>query len=311
MKILLIGNTRLGDAILSTCILNYYSSKDVDITVVCSSLSKEIYQTFTKVKNIITVVKKKRGKHWLEVYKKLDKIKWDLVIDLRNTIISRIIRKRKIVRLTKRDRNEHKVVSMCKLIGLNYNIAPEIPITEEDKLQALKLIKRIGMDQGILVISPVTNWKRKNWPLKNFALLINKIIKKNSNFKSIVLLGSKNEIEACRQLKAMIKNFKVFNMSGKYDLKTISAILSHSELFIGNDSGLMHLAAASKIKTLGLFGPSREANYRPWGKNSYYLRTEKSYEELVLHKAYNRHLDSSLMTSLTVAKVYKKYLKIL
>ena len=109
----------------------------------------------------------------------------------------------------------------------------------------------------------------------------------------------------------MIKNSKVYNMSGKYHLKTVSAILRHCKLFIGNDSGLMHLAAASNIKTLGLFGPSREENYRPWGNNSYYLRTKKSYDELVLNKEYNRYLDSSLMTSLNVSTVYKKCLEIL
>ncbi len=200
---------------------------------------------------------------------------------------------------------------MCKLINLNYNIAPQIPLNEKDKFKALKIIKKIGFNKNILVVAPVTNWRRKNWPLKNFALLINKLTKKDSIFKSIILLGSENEIKECNQLKAMIKNSKVYNMSGKYDLKTVSAILRHCKLFIGNDSGLMHLAAASNIKTLGLFGPSREENYRPWGKNSYYLRTKKSYDELVLNKEYNRHLDSSLMTSLNVSTVYKKCLEIL
>ena len=51
MKILLIGNTRLGDAIISTCILNYYSGKNVEITVVCSALSKEVYEIFSIVNN--------------------------------------------------------------------------------------------------------------------------------------------------------------------------------------------------------------------------------------------------------------------
>ena len=68
MKILFIGNTRLGDAILSTSILNYYSGNNIKITVVCSPLTKNIYKNFSNVKDIIAVNKKKRGKHWLEIY---------------------------------------------------------------------------------------------------------------------------------------------------------------------------------------------------------------------------------------------------
>tara|TARA_X000000950_G_scaffold262967_1_gene334752 strand:- start:300 stop:494 length:195 start_codon:yes stop_codon:yes gene_type:complete len=60
MRILFIGNTRLGDAILSTCILNYYVGKNIDITVVCSPLSENIYKNFSSVKNIIAVKKKKK-----------------------------------------------------------------------------------------------------------------------------------------------------------------------------------------------------------------------------------------------------------
>ncbi len=98
MKILFIGNTRLGDAILSTCILNYYVDKSINITVVCSPLSENIYKNFPSVINIIAVDKKKRGKHWLEVYFALDRIYWDLVIDLRNSIVSRLVRKKKNIK---------------------------------------------------------------------------------------------------------------------------------------------------------------------------------------------------------------------
>ena len=94
MKILFIGNTRLGDAILSTSILNYYSGSNLSITVVCSPLTENIYKNFSNVKDIIAVNKKKRGMHWLETYFLLERAYWDLVIDLRNSILSRLIRKK-------------------------------------------------------------------------------------------------------------------------------------------------------------------------------------------------------------------------
>ena len=98
MKILFIGNTRLGDAILSTSILNYYSGSNLSITVVCSPLTENIYKNFSNVKDIIAVNKKKRGMHWLEIYSLLERVCWDLVIDLRNSILSRLIRKKKYIK---------------------------------------------------------------------------------------------------------------------------------------------------------------------------------------------------------------------
>ena len=314
MKILFIGNTRLGDAILSTSILNYYNKKDTVITVVCSPLSKAIYRNFPNVNNIISVVKKKRAKHWLEVYNSLDREYWDLVIDLRNTLISRVIRKKNVFRLNNINHNEHRVNSLCKLLKIDYTISPSIPINSKIIKKSLEVLASKKLTEPILAIAPVTNWKRKNWPRDNFALLVNKLVeesKKKVNFKSIVIIGSKDEKEQCEYLKSKIKKIPVVNLCGRYDIIMIYALLKKCKLFIGNDSGLMHLSAAAKINTLGLFGPSREINYRPWGKKSYFLRTKMKYEELVNTKGYDRYDNRSLMESLTVDKVLKKCLEII
>ena len=314
MRILFIGNTRLGDAILSTSILNYYVGKSIEITLVCSPLSENVYKNFPAVKNIIAVDKKKRGKHWLEVYLALERVHWDLVIDLRNSIISRLVRKEKVLRIGKINPYKHRVESLCKLINTKNIIAPSIPITSNIMNKALKIISEKKIALPILAIAPVTNWQRKNWPIENFALLINKLVNQSeikNTFKSIIIIGSKKEKNQCNYLVKKVKNISIINLCGSYDINVLYALLKHCKLFIGNDSGLMHLSAAAKINTLGLFGPSKEINYRPWGKKSYFLRTDIDYDKLVNIKGYNRHDSSSLMQSLTVDKVFKKCLDII
>ena len=62
MKILFIGNTRLGDAVLSTPIINHYDKKKNQITVICSPLSKDMYSSFSCCKrNNIFEKEKKEG----------------------------------------------------------------------------------------------------------------------------------------------------------------------------------------------------------------------------------------------------------
>ena len=56
------------------------------------------------------------------------------------------------------------------------------------------------------------------------------------------------------------------DLVGRTDLLTAAAVLRRCTLFIGNDTGLMHIAAASGTPTLGLFGPSPVEQYAPWGR---------------------------------------------
>ena len=312
MKILFIGNTRLGDAILSTPILNYYNKKNNDITVICSSLSKNIYSSFSSVTRIIILNKKKRGLHWLDAYNLLERVKWDLVIDLRNSILSRIIRKKSIIRYSDRGNEVHKVESYCNLLNLKKNRSPYIPTNKSNRKIVINLINQIKIQSPILVIAPTTNWKRKNWPLQNYKKLITKLmIKKKKYFSSVVLLGSQDEIIYCEKLKNSLNNFAVFNLAGMLEVLEIFELFKFCKFFVGNDSGLTHLAAVSKIKNLALFGPSKNEIYRPWGKNSHFIRTPETYSQLVDVKGYNRFDDSSLMKSLKVQDVFNACLKII
>ena len=57
----------------------------------------------------------------------------------------------------------------------------------------------------------------------------------------------------------------MIDLVGRTDLLTAAAVLRRCAMFIGNDTGLMHIAAAAGTPTLGLFGPSPVAQYAPWG----------------------------------------------
>jgi len=71
-------------------------------------------------------------------------------------------------------------------------------------------------------------------------------------------------------------------------------------MFIGNDTGVMHIAAAMGTPTLGLFGPSRPEHYAPWGPRTAVVRTAKSYDELVGAPGYDHRTTDTLMDTLSV-----------
>ena len=147
------------------------------------STIKEIYSSFVSVDKIIALKKKKkkRGLHWIQAYIRLESLKWDLVIDLRNSILSRLIRKNKILRLTRKNIKSHKVNDYCKLINLKTNKAPTIPLNASIQKSIKDLIKK-KIKTPILAIAPVTNWKRKDWPLNNYKNLIRQLLMHEKKF---------------------------------------------------------------------------------------------------------------------------------
>ena len=78
------------------------------------------------------------------------------------------------------------------------------------------------------------------------------------------------------------------------------AALRRVGLFIGNDTGLMHMAAAVGTPTLGLFGPSPSAQYSPWGPHAAIASTEIPYAELCGGPDFDHRTTGTLMDSLSV-----------
>ena len=80
---------------------------------------------------------------------------------------------------------------------------------------------------------------------------------------------------------------------------TAAAVNPQSALFIGNDTGLMHIAAAAGTPTLGLFGPSPVEQYAPWGPCTAFVQTALPREEM-FPPGFDHRTTGTLMDSLTV-----------
>ena len=76
-----------------------------------------------------------------------------------------------------------------------------------------------------------------------------------------------------------IKFEQCLDLTGQLALLDVYAVLKRARLFIGNDSGLMHLAAAAGCPTVGLFGPSDDRLYAPWGLQSRVVRGPRTFEQ--------------------------------
>jgi ADP-heptose:LPS heptosyltransferase len=118
----------------------------------------------------------------------------------------------------------------------------------------------------------------------------------------ILVAGGPAERAAALPLIKAFDSDDVIDLVDRTDLLTLAACIGKAELFIGNDSGLMHLSAAVGTTTLGLFGPSRDDHYRPWGDDNMAVRSAQTYAALMPGGHPQAH-DICLMTGLSVATV--------
>ena len=119
--------------------------------------------------------------------------------------------------------------------------------------------------------------------------------------QKFILVGSKSEEE--NYLNAITKNVdsnKIINLFGA-SLTQTAAYLKKSKLFIGNDSGLSHMASATKLKSIVLFGPTNDIIYGPFMQDSQVIRTNESYDYF---KSINIDKTKSYMDSISVEKIY-------
>lgn len=107
-----------------------------------------------------------------------------------------------------------------------------------------------------VVIHPEATWhaKYRCWPIENFVEIAKRIISNYYEIKVIILGGKEDKIN--NKIFASLKNPFIINMIGKTTLGQMMAIIKHSHLFIGNDSGPLHIARAFKIPSIGIFGPT-------------------------------------------------------
>ncbi len=307
MKILFITSTRLGDAVLSTGVLAELTRTypQAEITVACGDLPAPLFKDWPRAK--VFLLRRRFGiGHWVDLWWYAVERRWDIIVDLRGTALSYFLRakKRFIWRGTKT--RHPKARQFSDLLCFSSIPYPYLYINDR---RTRKINEFLAPFKGpFLTLAPAANWAGKEWALSKMISLVQKIRASEGLLPEaqVFVLAAPSEEEKLKPLFEAFKGQEIHNCIGKFSFLEIYALMKSCDAFIGNDSGLMHLAAASGCPTLGLFGPSPDDLYAPFGPQTAFVRTPESYEEL-----WRRHKDgeedSRLMENLEVDAVYQAF----
>lgn len=303
-NILFITASRIGDAVLSTGLLDDIAQKypATRVTIACGPLAVSLFEGYPNLARIIPLQKQKHHKHWLALWRQVVGTRWDIVVDLRNSAVSRLIRTNKRYVFGQHiDKAAHKVRQNAAVMGLRDAPSPKLWFSETQMAVAQALIKD---HDPILAVGPTANWKAKTWPVERFMDVVHWMTSTDGPMTgaSVAVFSAPGEEEDARKLYDTIPENRRIDAIARYDPGTAAAIISQCQFYIGNDSGLMHCAAAAGVKTLGLFGPSYPHIYGPWGDHAAYVSTPETFDELINYPGYTPATAPCLMESLTVSR---------
>jgi lipopolysaccharide heptosyltransferase III len=265
MKILFVTSNRLGDAVLSTGLLDHLirTYPAARITVVCGPIAEGVFARMPNRERTIVLRKRTWGRHWLPLWADTAVRLWDLVVDIRGSALSWLVptRHRAIFRRVEGP----KIAQLGAILGLSPPPLPVAWIADADRTRASVLLPA---DRPIIVLAPTANWQPKVWPAERFAAAFRSLAASTVPDALAVVLGGPGPAERASADPLLTALPEALDLVGTLTLAEAAAVLQRARLFLGNDSGLMHLSAAAGAPTIGLFGPTDATTYRPAGRRA-------------------------------------------
>ena len=272
-RILFITLSNIGDVILTIPTLLKLSKryKNAKFDIVGDDRSKILFKYCPFINKLFTKDKSKGFRGTLSLLRDIRKTNYDVAVDLRSDGLLYLIRADKKFHKIN-NKNIHSIEKHYLSIKEQDKKIPEptIWLSNYEKRKARKLLPKSY--KKILAFGLGANSSHKIWPTKFYAELGNLLKQK---FDLIVLIGDVKDNEF---FSIFTKNYKgpLLNLSGKLDLLTTAAVLEKVQLFIGNDSGLGHIASAVNVNTFTIFGPGEPHRYRPWGEKARWIQDNQN-----------------------------------
>tara|TARA_B110000238_G_scaffold179394_1_gene202625 strand:+ start:208 stop:1131 length:924 start_codon:yes stop_codon:yes gene_type:complete len=278
-KILFITLSNIGDVILTTPTLEALHSKFPNATfdIVGDKRSEILFKYCPYIDNFF---EKNKELGWYGIFlliRKLRQKKYDLAVDLRSDGILYFVKATEKLFKTP-NKSSLKIHSVEKhFLSLNRVVENNIPSTtiwlsDYEKELANKIFSEYK-NKRLLTIGVGANFEGKIWDISNYIMLANIL---NDFFDVVVLVGDKNDTSLSNEF-ALGYEGKIIDCCGYYNLLETTAIIEKSDFFVGNDSGLGHIASAVNTKSFTIFGVGEPTRYSPWGKNASWLQ-DKNYE---------------------------------
>ncbi|RMH31842.1 MAG: glycosyltransferase family 9 protein [Nitrospirae bacterium] len=299
MNILVIKLTSLGDVLHATGHIrtikeNYPHSH---LTLLTAEASSEIYAYNPHVDRLLVFQQQRVKREWLRqprwvaahllaLMQEVRRTPFDLAFDLQGRFKSVMFlyaanAKRKFVKgrwwgLQRfRQPELHAITEMdrvLELAGLRVvDTRMEIVTSPVEQKTINTLVEQINPERKpMILVSPYTRWKTKNWAMEKFRRLFD-----DFPLDAVILFtGTQERREEIDHVVAAIRYPGVINLAGSLSLLEFAELMKRVDLVVTGDSFAMHLAGAVQVPVIALFGPTDETRIGPVGDRAVVMRAE-------------------------------------
>ena len=177
-------------------------------------------------------------------------------------------------------------LDIVRPFGINTkNYHSEISFDEDDIKVANEFIGELGLkDDELLIGLHVGAGKPNNrWSLQKYISLINDLSQKYS--AKFFLTGSTSDKEELDYIKNNCTIDAALFLNR--EIPQVAALISKSDLFISNDTGIMHVAGSTDTPQISIFGPTNPFNWAPIGNNKYFIRKSELIDDVSVQDVLN------------------------
>ena len=272
LKILFITLSNFGDVILTLPVLDVLRANysDALITVMVGPRASEVFKNSPYIHELIIYNKYAPLREKMQLFFRLKKERFNIVIDLRNTLFGALLPSKfrtspfLFVPSNIRHMKERNLYRLMK--ALNYKELPmeikekSLYIGPEDKDYINALLQENGIiADKIVIVSPAAGGQTRRWEKTKFIQLCQRLAKDYQ----VVLIGRENDKILTRDIKANCKA-EIFDFAGLTNLAQLASLLVRASLVVVCDTGTLQLASYLDVPIVALFGPSDEYKYGPW-----------------------------------------------
>lgn len=167
--------------------------------------------------------------------------------------------------------DQHMVETFADIARILAPVGPfdalvPLPVSQEARSRADLFLKEfVGPRNAVIGIQAgcnPTNLSQRIWDLERFAAFADGVI--GDCNASVVFTGSAEEAGLNHEILSHMRHHAV-NAAGKLTMEETIALVSVCNLFLSSDTGMVHIAAAQGVPTIGLYGPDSSIRYRPFG----------------------------------------------
>lgn len=266
-RILFIAPTRIGDAVLASALLRHIETAEPQarVTIATSELSAPLYEAYPPLESLIRLRKKKYSGHWFDLLKQVMGTRWHSVWDMRGSATPYVLCTQHRNRFRGSDAPIPKVEQYAAQLHTGKLPFPELWTSASHRADA-----SAALPDGTkyLIMAPTANFAGKEWPMEHYIALGQQLLAAGgacAGWRPVIISAAHERPRAVALVNALAAHHPVDLTHGTLPLLSVYACMQRAHGFVGNDSGLMHMAAAAGIPTLGLFFITPAEIYGPYG----------------------------------------------